>query len=74
MWGSMGWGPLMPIIWLAVLGLIAWAVVSVVRGPSRNLLGGSSGGRSNAIEVLKERYARGDISREEYERMRKELG
>ena len=73
MWGWMGWGSLMPVIWLAVLGLIAWAIVSAVRGPSRNVLGRSSGGRSNAIEALKERYARGDISREEYERMRKEL-
>ena len=73
MWGPMGWGSFMPVIWLVVLGLIVWAIVSAMRGPSRNVLGGPSGGRPNAIEALKERYARGDISREEYERMRKEL-
>jgi hypothetical protein len=32
-----------------------------------------SGSGSNAMEILKERYARGEISREEFESMKKDL-
>lgn len=34
----------------------------------------SSGPRRTARDILRERYARGEISREEYERMRADLG
>ncbi len=34
---------------------------------------GSSGSRQTPLDVLKERYARGEISREVYEEMRQDL-
>jgi putative membrane protein len=74
MWGwGMGWfgGPIMILFWIAVIVglvlLIRWAVRS----------GGRSGeDRERArdpLTLLKERYARGEIDREEFERIKADL-
>ena len=71
-WGGFGLGWLFMLVWwgliLAVLvGLIRW----LFTGHS-----GDAGARSDSkrnVDILKERYARGDIDRETYERMRREL-
>lgn len=54
------WGTLMMLTWVAV---IAGAVWLVARGLGRPEGGG---GGSRAREILDERYARGDLSTEEY--------
>lgn len=66
-----GWGWLMMILvvvfWLLVIGGVVWLVV---------WLAGRTNLRSTSetpLEILKMRYARGEITREEYERMRQEL-
>lgn len=59
-----------------VLGMIFWAVVLVgvvvltVRAFRRP---GAGGGGETALEILKKRYARGEISREEFEAMKKDI-
>lgn len=53
-----GWWPVWPLLWLLVLGGIVWAVTRRRRGPW-------SGG-DRAEDILAERYARGEISSEEY--------
>ncbi len=79
MWGD-GWpgmifGPLMMILWLVV---IVGAIVLLVRwlgggsGDSASARGGRSPGR-NPLDILKERYARGEIDDEEYARRRRVL-
>ncbi len=68
-WGGMWLGPLFMIVPLALL--IALIVVLV-----RWLGGGSDdGGRRvrTAREILDERYARGEIDREEYQRRRGDI-
>ena len=67
-WGLFGHG----------FGLVFWIVaivlvVGLVMGLSGR--GGGNGGRStpNARDILKERYARGEIDRDEYERKMKDL-
>jgi putative membrane protein len=74
MWGN-GWGWLwgglmMVVVWIAIV----WLVVSLVRGsgerPSHEP---ESGGRSGAEAILAERFARGEISEEEFEQRKRVL-
>lgn len=54
--GDHAWWPLWLLFWLAVLGTIAWVVLRRSR---------DSGG-DRAREILAERYARGELSTDEY--------
>ncbi len=65
-WG-MGWGWLIGLLLIAV---IVWIVVKLV-----NTSAGSSGRKheKSALDILKERYARGEINKEEYEERKRGL-
>ncbi|OGG78515.1 hypothetical protein A3A36_00445 [Candidatus Kaiserbacteria bacterium RIFCSPLOWO2_01_FULL_52_12b] len=66
-WG-MGWfgGSIMMIIfWALFIALIVWVV--------REVGGKHSRSGSQAIDILKERYAKGEISKEEFESKKKDL-
>ena len=66
MMGGFGVMGLMGVFWIAVLGLIVWAVVAAARGAGQP--GGSDSSRSeSALEILKRRYARGEINKAEFE-------
>jgi len=71
-WGGWGWGMgfgwiFMVLFWaLIILGIVALARWLFVAGGS-----GRSGQRP--LDILKERYARGEINREQYEQMRRDL-
>lgn len=67
MWGP-GFGGFfwMPLVWLAFAGLVVWLVYVLVRPtPPRP--------ESRARDILEERYARGEIDREEFLARRSEL-
>jgi putative membrane protein len=67
--GGAFWGPWMLIpflFWGGLLILIAWVVVRVF--PRRSEDDRLEAPRDSAEEILRERFARGDISAEEYER------
>ncbi len=72
MMGGFGWMAIMPVLWIVFLGLIIWAVVAAVRGSSESRSSDSSK-TDSALEVLKKRYAWGEINREEYEEKKKDL-
>ena len=55
---------------VVVIGLIVWAVV---RSTRRGGAGGPGAMRGEPLEILKERYARGELTREEYEERRRDL-
>lgn len=73
-WGGMwfGW-----IFWLIIIILVVWGVVSIVRN-SQNRRSADhqklSESLESPLEILKKRYARGEITKEEFEEMKKELG
>ena len=76
MWGGGGWmffGPLMMIIFVAAIVAL---VVFMVRG-----LGGTGHGAAahpppgrTPLDILKERFARGEIDKDEFEERRRTLG
>ena len=72
MMGGFGWMAIMPVLWIVVLGLIIWAVVAAVRGSNESRSSDSSKADS-ALEVLKRRYARGEVNKEEYEEKKIDL-
>ncbi len=72
MMGGFSWMWLMPIFPILFLGLIIWAVVALARGSSESR-GTDSSKADSALEVLKERYARGEINKEEYEEKKKDI-
>ena len=76
MMGGFGWGWFMPIFMILFVVLIIWAVVALVRGPARPGDTDPSYSRrvDSAMEVLKRRYARGEIRKEEYEEKKRDLG
>ncbi len=58
-------GGFMWLFWLVVIVAIIWAVKAIGGGPTER--------SKSALDVLDERYARGDIGREEYEQKRKDI-
>jgi len=65
-----GFGGGMWLLWLLLIGLIVWAVVSV----NGKRTGQDSRQDVDPVDVLKKRLARGEIGREEYRRLRDEIG
>jgi putative membrane protein len=70
-----GWGHgAMGIIWLIVLIAVVALLVFVFRGPGWGWRGDEQGGRRpSAREILNQRFARGEITKEQYEEMRRTL-
>ena len=72
-WGGMLVGPLMMLLFIVVAAVL---VVFVVRwlGGTGGAQGGREGLASSPLGILQERFARGEIDREEYEERRSVLG
>jgi putative membrane protein len=62
-------GGFMWIFWIAIIVGIILLVKWIVQ---QNRPGGQQQGE-NSLEILKKRYARGEIDKEEYDRIRKDL-
>jgi len=57
------WGPFFGLLWFVLLGLFLYWLVRAI-APER---------RDWALEVLRERYAKGEIDKETFERMKRNL-
>ena len=58
------------VFWILVIVGIVLLVVWVVH---KAVGGGASGIEGSAVEILKKRYARGEISKEEFEEKKRDL-
>ena len=70
-WG-VGWMWFMPLFMVVFWGLVIWAVVALVQGTARHGDAESSG-QESALEILKQRYARGEIDKEEYQEKKRDM-
>lgn len=68
MMGWYGGGIMMVIFWVLFIGLIVW-IVREAGGRNSH----STHSSSQALNILKERYAKGEISKEEFESKKKDL-
>jgi len=71
-WGHMGYfgfgGIIMWILFLIVIGVAVYLIVQATK--SKGL---ESPFRETPMEILKKRYAKGEITKEEFEKMKKDL-
>jgi putative membrane protein len=63
---------LVPIFFIVILGLIIWAVITALQKTSSGT-GSTVKGSGDPLEILKLRYARGEIDKDEYETKKKDL-
>jgi putative membrane protein len=56
---------MMIVFWAVFIGLIVWVV--------REVNGRNAASDSRALDILKERYAKGDISKEEFESKKRDI-
>jgi putative membrane protein len=75
MWwfGSPGaWGIgmiiLMVVFWGGLIALIVWAVSRFTRNHKTQV-----SGKQEAVDIAKERYAKGEITKEQFEQIKKDL-
>jgi len=66
-----GWWPWFGGFWMVIVGggliaLIVWGVSSLTRQNSHVM-------KKSALDMAKERYAKGELTKEEYEQYRKDL-
>ncbi|MFA1541779.1 SHOCT domain-containing protein [Actinomadura monticuli] len=76
-WGHMGnggwsgwmwlWGTAMVLFWVAVIGAAAWLAFRAATPHRTRTTSSETPGLEHAREILAERYARGEISSEEYD-------
>lgn len=64
-WWAFG-GLFMLLFWAGLIVLIVWGVMKIVKG-------GGSAKKSDPLDIAKERYAKGEISKEEFEQFKKDL-
>jgi putative membrane protein len=63
LWMIVG-GALMFLFWGGIIGLVAWGIVRLTR---------RSHGENGGFAIARERYARGEIRKEEFDQMKKDL-
>jgi putative membrane protein len=66
--GYFGFHAAMHLIWYAaVIGFVAFIVFYLTKRSAK------TDDRPRALDVLKERYAKGDLSKDDFDRMRKDI-
>ncbi len=58
-----------PIVMVAFWVLVIWAILRFMKGCGHH----GRHGHNHAMEILKERYAKGEITREQFESIKKDI-
>lgn len=72
-WGGWFMGPLMMLLFIALAVVLILILVRWLGSHGTGIGGSEGSGRSAAIDILKERFARGEIDQEEFERRKRVL-
>ena len=59
------------VLWVLLIGLIIWGVREAFHRPGTR--GPGADARESALDILRERYARGEIDEEEFKTRKKSL-
>jgi putative membrane protein len=73
-WYGMIFGSLFMILWLAVVIAVVVLIVRWLAGPWHGTPPSQTPPGRTPLDILKERFARGEIDKEEYEERRRVLG
>jgi putative membrane protein len=63
----------MPIFWIVIIGLCLYFIFGRNRSNRTWVTGRGSEGET-ALDILKRRYAKGEISKDEFEQMKRDIG
>jgi putative membrane protein len=63
-----GWGILMILFWLVVLVAIVYCVARLLKSHESG-----TNQKSDPVDIAKERYAKGEITKEQFEQLKKDL-
>jgi putative membrane protein len=73
-WGGYGYGVIHMVVWviilIAIIALAVWLARSLITPGMHHV----PPRRSSGLDVLEERYARGEIDRDEYLQKKKDIG
>lgn len=72
-WDSGWWGLGMMFVWLVFLGVIVVGVVFLARSFGSSARQSDGSARNAALDILDQRFARGEIDQSEYEERRRTL-
>ncbi|MDD5711781.1 MAG: SHOCT domain-containing protein [Smithellaceae bacterium] len=61
------WGGFMMVFWILIIILIAYLIYGLVKGKGPGQVS------ETPLDILKKRYARGELTKEEFEQMKKDL-
>ena len=70
-WAAVIGGIMMLLFWIAIIILIAVGIRALLR--SNNQISVRASQPDRALEILKERYAKGELTKEQYDAMRRDL-